>query len=164
MNICLKTISSSPEIYVACAASQEQGITHGVWVNAALKVKDMAAEIAGMLAKSPVSGAKTFLIREHRGFGSFEIHPHESLKRVRLKALFISVYGGLAPKLSAYYKGDLEAAIEALNSHYIGVYDSEREYASTLFETNYLPNIPPKVQPYIDYQQFQKDIFIDDYF
>jgi antirestriction protein len=161
---CPEIPKETPEIYLVCEASDAKSILHGTWVHVTQPLKDIGEQIEVMLAKSPVSGTG-FMIKDYRGFGAFEIHKYENIEHlVRLKALLVSAYGELGTKLVAYYKDDLEEAIEALSSHYVGVYGSELEYAIALFDTHYLPAVSLKARPYIHYQQFRKDIFIRDCF
>jgi len=153
-----------PKIYVACAAAAEKGITHGVWVNATQKFKDITATIESMLTKSPANG-KTFLIRDYQGFGSFEIGKQENIEHdIHLKALLISKYGELAPQVFAYCNKDLDDTILALTHHYIGAYQSERDFAMRLFNQSYLKSPDNEIEPYVNYNQFRKDIFERDYF
>jgi len=117
-----------------------------------------------MLTKSPANG-KTFLIRDYQGFGSFEIGKQENIEHeVHLKALLISKYGELAPKLFAYYHQDLDDTIQALTHQYVGAYESERTFALILFNQSYLKTTQDTIDHYVNYDQFRRDIFSQDYF
>jgi antirestriction protein len=167
MSICLGAAlptTNPPEIYVVCSVSEKQCSPHGRWINATQPFKDIAKQIEEMLKESSVPNAGIFIIKDCRGFGSFKVDKCEDLNRVRLKALLISAYGELGPRLADYYNGDLEEVIDALRSRYVGVYGSALEYATTLFETHYLPNVPAEIQSCIDCRQFQREIFSRDYF
>jgi len=161
----LSTIQAHPEIYIVCTASERKGISHGIWINATQKFKDIMVQIEEMLAKSPIVGAKTFLIRDYRGFGSFEIDKCEDIEHhVCIKALLVLKFGGLASSLFAYYNQELDDTVLALTHHYVGAYQSERDFALRLFNQSYLKNPDNEIEPYVNYNQFRKDIFERDYF
>ena len=60
------------------------------------------------------------------------------------------------------YCADVEEAIEKLEEHYHGEWDSERDFAISCFE--YCYDVPEYLQEYINYEAFAYDLFIGDYF
>ena len=155
----------APQIYVACLASEERGIFHGVWVNATLPLETIQKQIDEMIEKSPIPDAERYAIRSYRGFGSFELAENESIEfEVRIKALLFVKYGELASRIFDYCNKDLDDTVLALTHHYIGAYASERDFAVTLFNQSYLKNPDTEIEPYLNYNQFRKHIFECDYF
>lgn len=152
-----------PQIYVTCLASYNNGTSFGAWIDATSDVEDIQAQIKQLLAKSSMPNAEEFAIHSHSGFGSIGVGEYESIEEIHEKALFILEHGMLGAELMAY-GGSLEYAKEALEEYYMGEYESELDYASDLFDELYLHNLPKHVHFYIDYELFQRDIFINDYF
>jgi len=167
MNACLVTELPvrAPQIYVVCTASEKSGISHGVWINAVLPFETILQQIDEMIDESRMRWAKLYAIRDYRGFGSFELEENESIEcQIRIKALLFLKYGELAPSVFAYCNKDLDDTVLALTHHYIGAYQSEREFAMKLFNQSYLKNPDNEIEPYVNYNQFRKDIFERDYF
>jgi antirestriction protein len=154
----------TPKIYVACLASYTNGILHGAWLDATSDVEDIEEHIKQLLAKSPMPNAEEIAVHDYSGFGSLSIGEYEGIEQIHEKALFIVEHGELGAEVLNYYDGRLEDAQEALEEHYQGEYKSELDYAIHLFDEIYLHDIPKHVQGYIDYEKFERDIFIDGYF
>lgn len=153
----------TPQIYVACLASYNNGILYGEWLDATQDSDTIQAQIKQLLAKSPMPNAEEFAIHSHSGFGSIGVEEYESIQEIQEKALFILEHGELgAEVLNCYRDEGLEYATKILEKYYIGEYENELDYATKLFNEIYL--IPKHVQFYIDYELFQRDIFISDYF
>jgi len=110
-----------------------------------------------------MKNAEEFAVHGYSGFGSLFIDEYESIQEIHEKAHFILEHGELGAELMAYYGGDLKYATETLEEYYEGEYESDSDYAAYLFDEIYLPEIPKHLQFYIDYEKFQRDIFIDDY-
>lgn len=167
MSACLVTELpiKAPQMYVVCLASEEKGISHGVWINALLPFETIQKQIDEMIEKSPAPDAKRYAIRSYRGFGSFEIEENESIEfEVRIKALLFVKYGELASRVFDSCHKDLDDTVLALTHHYIGAYASERDFAMKLFNHSYLKNPDTEIEPYLNYNQFRKHIFERDYF
>jgi len=155
---------NTPRIYVACLASYNCGILHGVWLDATQEVDIILKEISLMLSKSRIPGAEESAIHDYEGFCSLEISEYEAIEDVHQKALFVLAHGELGAKLATYYGGNLDDAEEALAEHYHGEHKTELDYAMDLFDELYLDAIPEPARYYVDYDMFQRDIFINDYF
>jgi len=163
-NTALPTSEDAPQIYLACLSSYNNGILFGEWIDATCDVEDIQEQIKQLLAKSPMPGAEEFAVHGHSGFGSLGIDEYESLEEIHEKALFIVEHGELGAEVMAHYSADVEYAKEALEEYYVAEYESELDYATELFDELYLHGIPKHIQGYIDYEKFQRDIFIDSYF
>ena len=153
-----------PQIYVACLSSYTNGILYGEWLDATQEVEDIQEQIKQLLANSPMPNAEEFAIHDCMGFGSLSIGEYEGIEEVQEKALFILKHGELGAEVMAHYNADVAYAKEALEEYYVSEYESELDYATELFDELYLHGIPKHVQGYIDYEKFQRDIFIDTYF
>lgn len=164
LNHTLSNHEMHPSVYVACLSSYNNGILYGTWIDAAQPLEDILKQIQQLLAKSPMPGSEEFAIHSYESFGTLCIEEYESLQQVHEKALFIVGHRELGAELMAYYGGKLEDAKRALEDNYMGEYESELDYAIHLFDECYLSDIPENLQYYIDYDKFQKDIFVNDYF
>ncbi len=152
----------SPEIYVACLSAYNNGILYGQWIDATQPVEMVREAIVQMLKKSPIPGAEEWAIHGTQDFGD-TIKEYESLESVYDKAVLVEEYGSLGLEVLSFFP-EVEEATEQLEEHYQGEYDSPRAFATQLFDELYLESIAETVQPYIDYEAFARDIFIDDYY
>ena len=64
---------SDIRIYVADLAAYDAGHLHGVWLDATADVSDMRAQVAEMLASSPVPGSDAYGIRVYQGFYGYTL-------------------------------------------------------------------------------------------
>ena len=152
-----------PQIYVACLSSYNNGILFGEWIDATCDLEDIQEQIKQLLANSPMPDAEEFAVHDYSGFGSLSIGEHEGIEEIHEKALFIVEHGELGTAVLAYHGGNLEYATNTLEE-YVDEYESELDYAIELFDEIYLHDVPKHVHGYIDYEKFQRDIFIDSYF
>lgn len=65
-----------PSIYVACLASYNNAILHGVWIDATQSEDEIMAEIWSMLDNIPEPNAEEYAIQDYEGFGSIPIHEY----------------------------------------------------------------------------------------
>lgn len=152
-----------PEIYIACLSSYANGIHHGAWLDVTQPLGEIQKQIKQLLAKSPMKNAEEIAVHGCSGFGSLFIDEYERIQEIHEKASFILEHGELGAELLAYYGGDLEYVKKALEEYYEGKYESESDYADHLFDEIYLSDIPDDIQYCIDYERFQRTIFINDY-
>ncbi|HAT6977295.1 TPA: antirestriction protein ArdA [Legionella pneumophila] len=148
-------------IYVACLASYNNAILHGVWIDATQNEDDIMEEIWEMLDNSPEPNAEEYAIHDYEGFGSIKIHEYESICNIVEYASFIQEHGELGLALLCDYSID-DAAI-MLEEHYHGCYDSEADFARQLFD-DYAHQMPNNLICYFDFEAFARDLFINDYY
>ncbi len=146
-------------IYVACLASYNSGILHGVWIDAIQGVGVIWRDVSQMLLKSPVEYAEEWAIHDYEGFEGICISEYEGFDTIAEYAEFIEEHGKLGAKLISYY-GDLGDAREAISDHYAGEYDSLSDYAEQLTEET--TQIPETLRYYIDYEKMGRDLEIND--
>ena len=89
----------TPQIYVACLASYNNGILHGKWIDADQDASSIYDEIHEMLADSPIEGAEEFAIHDFQGFGGARIDEYDSINDVAELAAFIVKHGELGAEL-----------------------------------------------------------------
>ena len=153
----------TPKIYVACLAAYNNGYLHGEWIDATQDVDSIYSNIRNVLASSPIPNAEEWAIHDYEDFHSISISENEGVESSHEKALFALEHGEVGTAIADYYGGDLEDAKEAIENNYHGEWDSELDFATDLFDECYAHDIPENLRSYIDYEQFCRDIFINDY-
>lgn len=151
----------TPSIYVACLASYNNAILHGVWIDATQSEDEIMEEIWEMLDNSSEANAEEYAIHDYVGFGSIKIHEYESICNIVEYASFIGEHGELGLVLLSDYS--IDDAQTMLEEHYQGCYDSEVDFARQLFDECYVHQVPGNLSCYFDYEAFARDLFISDY-
>ncbi|CDO60025.1 Antirestriction protein [Candidatus Phaeomarinobacter ectocarpi] len=146
-------------LYVACLASYNNGILHGVWIDATQSVEAIHDQIAAMLNASQIEDAEEYAIHDYEGFESVSIAEYQGIESVIEIAAFIEEHGALGGKLIAYF-GDLEEAREAISDRYAGQYPSLEDFARELTEETTC--VPQNLAFYIDYERMARDLEIGD--
>lgn len=160
----------TPCIYVACLASYNSGIMHGIWVDADQGTLHIREKVAGMLQSSPVSGSEEWAIHDYEGFEGFDLSESEGFEQVSKKAAFLSEHGRTGTLIAEYYDGDLSEAREAMESRYFGSWETIGEFAQHLvMETGEADRVPDYLASYINFPVLGRDlsccgdwIFLDD--
>lgn len=83
----------SPKVYVASLADYNNGVLHGVWIDAARDQADIQSDIDAMLAESKEPGAEEFAIHDYGDFGVCQIHEFDSIELVSRIARGIKEHG-----------------------------------------------------------------------
>lgn len=144
-----------PRIYVACLASYNNAILHGVWIDAHQDTDEIWAEVSAMLKASPIPEAEEFAIHDYEGFGKAALHEYSSLETVSQLAEFICTHGeDLGGAVLDRFDGDLDAAHAAFED-YAGCYRSLAEFMQECTEDT--TQIPQNLQYYIDYEAMGRD-------
>ena len=145
---------TEPRIYVADLAAYNNGILHGVWIDAALDLDDIQEAVAKMLADSPEDDAEEYAIHDYEGFGSYRVSEYEGLKGVQEVACFIEEHGELGAELLAHFS-DMEEAQTAIDENYQGQHSSLADYAQEFTEET--SEVPKHLEFYIDYEKMGRD-------
>lgn len=151
----------TPSIYVACLASYNNSMLHGVWIDATQSEDDIMKEIWEMLDNSSEPDAEDYAIHDYEGFGNMTIHEYEGISHIVEYASFIQEHGELGLALLSDYS--IDDAQTMLEEHYQGSYDSEVDFARQLFDDCYAHQIPDSLSCYFDFESFARDLFINDY-
>ena len=154
------TMTDSPRIYVACLASYNAGILHGQWIDTA-DADEMREAIQEMLGRSPCPGAEEYAIHDYEGFGSIRLSEWEDIDRVAELGQLIAEHGAAFAAYAGHIGADYATA-ESFQDAYCGEWDSQRAYAENLFDELYAHDLPEHIAPYIDYEAFARDLFIND--
>ncbi|WOF72777.1 antirestriction protein ArdA [Parvibaculaceae bacterium PLY_AMNH_Bact1] len=146
-------------LYVACLASYNSGILHGVWIDATQSVEAIRDQIAAMLNRSQIENADEYAIHDYEGFGGVSIAEYQGIESVARIAEFIEEHGALGGKLISHF-GDLDEAREAISDRYAGQYASLEDFARELTEET--TSIPENLAFYVDYERMARDLEISD--
>ncbi|AWN73390.1 antirestriction protein ArdA [Legionella anisa] len=152
----------TPSIYVACLASYNNAILHGVWIDATQSEDDIMKEIWEMLDNSTEPNAEEYAIHDYEGFGSIKIHEYEGIHNIVEYASFIQEHAELGLALLRDYS--IDDAQTMLKDHYQGCYDSEVDFARQLFDDCYAHQMPDSLICYFDFDAFARDLFMSDYY
>ena len=157
-------MNNNPQIYIACLASYNNGILFGTWIDATQSLDIVYQEIQTMLANSPISGAEEWAIHDYEGFCNYQIDEYEDIQTICEIAEFIVEQGILGIEVMQILNCNVEQAKEVIANQYYRAYENELEFAMQLFDDCYGSEIPTALEHYIDYEAFQRDLFINDYF
>lgn len=149
-------MSIEPKIYVADLAAYNNGMLHGVWIDAGEDIETIQEQVSAMLAASPESMAEEFAIHDYEGFGSLRISEYEGLESINQKALFVEEFGALGAAVLDCLGDDLDEARKAMEECYSGEYESLADYARQLTEET--GEIPEHLEFYIDYERMGRDM------
>ena len=149
------TLIIEPKIYIACLAAYNDGILHGIWVDAAIGVKALRKSAQMMLSTSPVKGAEEYAIHDHEGFGSIGLHEYESLQSVAEKAEFIVDHKNIGLAVLDHCAGDISDA-EDMIERFCGEFVSLADYAEDFVSQS--ENLHEHLAYYIDYQAMARDM------
>lgn len=147
--------TTTPRIYAACLAAYNNGILHGVWIDADRDAWEIYDGISAMLRKSPIADAEEWAIHDHEGFGGVRIEEFAGIDRIAQLAAFITEHGALGAAVLNYYDGDLEEARLAVEDRYLGAHFTLRDYMQTMIEDGI--EIPDAVRSYIDWDAMASD-------
>lgn len=146
---------TEPRIYVADLAAYNNGMLHGVWIDASLDVDDIQEQISKMLSSSPVEDAEEYAIHDFEGYGSYRLSEYEGIQSAHDIACFIDEHGEVAAELIGVL-GDLEQAEKAMEEGYAGCYKSVADFAEELTEDSV--QIPESLARYFDYSAMAYDM------
>lgn len=152
----------NPEIYVACLAAYNNSTIHGRWISATQGLDEIYKDIYDMLAESPIENSEEWALHDYSGFGDITFDEYESIERVANIAEFIAEHGELGASLLGDYS--IDDAQTLLEDSYHGAYDSEVDFARSIFEEYYSDAMPKNLIYYFDHEAFSRDLFMCDYF
>ena len=163
-----KEAKTTPQIYVACLASYNDGILSGEWIDATQNADEMMAEIMEMLSNSPIRNAEEWAIHDHQNFQGLKIKEDEDLKRIASLGSFIEQYGKIGAEVLKDYGPEIDSAINFMENNYIGEYDSEEKYAEELVydgifgdEFTKMLNKGTFSHHYIDWKHLTREMMMD---
>lgn len=158
-----------PNIYVACLASYNNGISYGEWIDATLDSEEIAERVQEILKKSPSEGAEEWAIHDTEDFGSFDISEWQDFETVSKIANALQEHGKVL-SLANEYTHDLDEAIDMAQNNYHGCFENRESFAYQFCQEIY-GEAPDWCKNHIDYDSIARDwelngdyIFIEETF
>src|SRR5438876_2219112 len=134
-----------PRIYVASLSDYNDGILHGVWINADQEADELYGAVEAMLEESEQPWAEEWAIHDYEGFGPLHLSEYESLDTISRVALGITEHG-LAFAAWASLSGDEVETHRRFDEAYRGHWPSAVDYAEELLDdlgaSEILANVP----------------------
>lgn len=139
-----------PRIFVECLAARNDGLLHGVWVDAD-DSDEIERRIVEMLASSPSPGAEEWVISDCDGFGPLRIGEHELLDDVARVGADIAHYGIAFAHYAAWVGIDAAWSADFLDL-FAGQWPSFADFAQSLFnEWVSEIRVPAHIEPYVTF-------------
>ena len=157
----MKQSQGDIQIYVACLASYNNGMLHGVWIDANQDAYAIYDAVQTMLAGSPMANAEEWAIHDYDGFEGVRLSECEGFAEVAELAAFVTEHGKIGAELINHL-GSIDDARKAMDEAYAGEYASLADFAEELTEQS--NDIPENIRFYIDYGRMARDIEINDVF
>lgn len=147
----------NPAIYVADLAAYNNGILHGVWIDATQDIEDIWQAVRDMLKATPLDEvAEEWAIHDYLNFGSLRISEYQGIESTHELAIFIEEHGELGVAVLENFQGDVEQASKALEENYAGEYETLADFARELTEDT--SEVPESLAFYIDYEAMGRDM------
>jgi antirestriction protein len=147
-----------PRVYVADLASHYQGLEHGQWLNAARESDELRADIAALLARSPVPEATDWQVQASAHFAGLDLHGCTDLHLITRLGRGVAEHGAAYAAYVAMTGTADPDLLDRFDDFYIGSYDDLEAWGRSLsddFEWNaHLDEVvEPLIRPHlrIDY-------------
>ena len=149
-------MSEEIRIYVADLAAYNNGVLHGVWIDATDDLDTIQDQINAMLKATPIDEvAEEYAIHDYEGFGGYRVSEYEGIEQIHEIACLIGEYPDVGGELLDYYS-DVDEARKAMEENYCGCHKSVADYAQDLTEQT--GDIPKHLECYIDYSRMGYDM------
>ncbi|MEX5514966.1 antirestriction protein ArdA [Pseudophaeobacter sp. 1A09344] len=147
----------NPSIYVADLAAYNNGILHGVWVDATQSIEDIWHAVREMLKASPLEEpAEEWAIHDYMNYGLVQISEYQGIESAHELAVFVQERGELGAAVLENFQGEIEPAEKALEEDYAGQYESLADFAEQLTEDT--TEVPQALANYIGYEAMGRDL------
>jgi antirestriction protein len=152
------TRPTRPAVYTACLSCYNAGIMIGEWIPATDTLSIAAwREDHQERYSNALEAHEEFAIHDYDDMVDLGEHP--SLEEVQAWAKLVERYG-LGP-VDAYHELGYEDP-EKFRDHFIGIFESEEDYARSFIEdTGLLAGVSDSVKNYFDYEAYTRDLFMD---
>lgn len=158
------TSHATPQVFATCLAAYNNGRLHGRWIDAT-DADDMRAEIADILAESPIPNAEEHFFSDTDNFGNM-IGEYTSVDQVARLGALIEEHGLTAVEFVAGYASsdpdDIDRRIDEVERYSAGPHASQHHtlecWAQELTE-DISGELPSWV--HIDWHSTARDLLID---
>ena len=119
----------TPRIYVASLSDYNNGVLHGIWIEAT-DADTIQEATDKMLASSPTGGAEEWAIHDHEGFEGVKVSEFSSFADIAELGAAIEEHGALFTALMGQgVASDVSSALEYLEENYAGAHNSLEDFA-----------------------------------
>jgi len=152
-----------PRLYVANLAAYNNGLLHGVWLDADQEVDEIESQVQAMLRRSPVPLAEEVAVHDYEGFAGYRPSEFEPLERLALIAHGIVEHGPAFGGWADHCGGDAEQ-LDQFEEAFRGEWDSLTAYTEELLDdlgaSETLAAVPAWLQPYVqlDVEALARDL------
>lgn len=156
-----------PRVYVASLSDYNNGILHGVWIDAYQEYEEVREQVSWMLRSAPGQDAEEYAIHDFDEFAGIDIHEYTSLGTVVKLAKKIAKHGEAFGAWIGYTGMTDDENIRKFDDAYQGHYDSMQSYCEEyVSETDHLgtlnsmlETVPEDLRQYVkfDYDAMARD-------
>lgn len=158
-----------PRIYAASLSDYNNGVLHGVWLDADREPEELQADIEAMLAASPTTArygevAEEWAIHDYEQWGLLRLGEYEPVERLTAIAAGIAEHG---PAFAAWVANDTSISTDDFDQFsevYRGEWESSEAYAEEMLRDlgayEAIDNLGEWFAPYvtIDVAAFARDL------
>jgi antirestriction protein len=149
-------------IYVADMAACDAGHQRGVWIDidGDTDPGEVRAEIAALLATSPVRAAVEWSIRDHNGYGGIEIGEFDSIERIVAITDLLADHAAevIAPFVHGWGSRPAAEMRSAFEEAYQGRWETRDHYAEeVLAGEELLAQVPERLRGYLELGRLLRD-------
>ena len=123
-----------PLVYVADTTSQEQGLQHGQWLNAARTADELRTDIVAMLARSPVPHSASWEVQASTGFAGLDLPKSADVVLISELGRGVSRHGAAYAAWVGIVGTQDREHLARFNDFYIGSYDDLEAWGRSLGE------------------------------
>jgi len=159
-------LAEVPSIYVASLSDYNAGRLHGCWIELGedTTVEDVETEIAQMLRCSPEPGhAEEWEVHDTDNWpmGLSDQAARWGLETAVEAGNVIAKHG---EAIAAHYEHTGAWNVDEFQELYFGIYPSERAFVQQEIQEIWDVDIPPSLEPHIDWDSLTQDLMNDRFF
>lgn len=148
-----------PKIYVACLSAYNNGKLHGKFIDASQGVDHIYEEIKNIMESSPEDDAEEWAIHDYENFGHYKVSEYHDLETLAEVSEFLTNCENKDVASWLIQDYDLEGAKDMLENNFLGVFDSDEDYAyEYVNDCGLLESLPKSLRNYFDYESFGRDM------
>jgi antirestriction protein len=123
-----------PWVYVADTSSQEQGLQHGQWFDAARTPDELRADIVALLARSPLPYAAEWQVQASTGFAGLDLHGFVDTVLISELGRGVATHGAAYATWVSIVGTQDHEHLARFTDFYVGSYESLEAWGRSLGE------------------------------
>jgi Antirestriction protein (ArdA) len=125
-----------PWVYVADTSSQEQGLQHGQWLDAARTPDELCADIVALLARSPLPHATDWRVQASTGFAGLDLHGFVDTVLISELGRGVATHGAAYAAWVSIVGTQDHEHLARFTDFYLGSYDSLEAWRAASAKTS----------------------------